>query len=241
MRRAGASPAPRGFTLVELLVVISIIALLVGILLPTLGAARGAGRGVACLANARSIGQAALMFADDHGGRWVSWSPGTDRKMLLVPYLEQTATNAEHRDADVWNCPENANPTRPDPLDPSRRVVLEASYGFNTNLNRKRIHQVRAPSDTVGLADGGINDLGQPRDATHLWPPSWKGRPDAGSFECRPNARHGERASVAWLDGHADTRRMEPPFYAGPVGVWTGNNVFDRRDPAYKDGLWDLH
>ena len=49
-----------GFTLVELLVVVSIIALLIGILLPALGSAREAAREAACKANLRSVGQGVL-------------------------------------------------------------------------------------------------------------------------------------------------------------------------------------
>ncbi|MEM7682807.1 MAG: prepilin-type N-terminal cleavage/methylation domain-containing protein [Planctomycetota bacterium] len=53
------------FTLIELLVVIAIIALLIGILLPALSAARNAARTTACLANVRSMGQAAATSAVD--------------------------------------------------------------------------------------------------------------------------------------------------------------------------------
>lgn len=52
-----ADPNRRGFTLVELMVVISIIALLVGLTIPALGSARETSRRVKCLANLRSFGQ----------------------------------------------------------------------------------------------------------------------------------------------------------------------------------------
>jgi prepilin-type processing-associated H-X9-DG protein len=56
------------FTLVELLVVIGIIALLVGILLPTLGRARESANTVKCMANMRSIGQAMMIYVGESKG-----------------------------------------------------------------------------------------------------------------------------------------------------------------------------
>ena len=54
------------FTLVELLVVISVIALLMGILVPVLGRARSAARRVACQSNLRQIGVAFRAYLDDN-------------------------------------------------------------------------------------------------------------------------------------------------------------------------------
>src|ERR1041385_7866302 len=65
-------PMPRrrskGFTLVELLVVIGIIALLVGILLPTLGKARSAANRVKCLSNMRQLATALFLYATEAHG-----------------------------------------------------------------------------------------------------------------------------------------------------------------------------
>ena len=83
----GSTPAltPKGFTLVELLVVIGIIALLVAILLPTLSAARRSARGVACLANLKAIGQQTIAY-------------GNDNKQAILPTIIWGAGNVD----DHW-------------------------------------------------------------------------------------------------------------------------------------------
>lgn len=60
-----------GFTLIELLVVVAIIALLMGILLPTLGQVRRIAQRAVCAVSAKGLVQANAFYAADHGDHYV--------------------------------------------------------------------------------------------------------------------------------------------------------------------------
>jgi prepilin-type N-terminal cleavage/methylation domain-containing protein len=66
MPTEGRSGRTRAFTLIELLIVVSIITLLIAILLPSLGRAREQAREVVCLSNLQQLGAGATMYMNDH-------------------------------------------------------------------------------------------------------------------------------------------------------------------------------
>jgi len=79
-----------GFTLVELLVVIGIIALLISVLMPALNAAREAARGVEAQSNQKQIANALLMYANSNGGLL----PKASTQAGWQPQYEVLTTNA---------------------------------------------------------------------------------------------------------------------------------------------------
>ena len=76
-----------GFTLIELLVVIAIIAILAGLLLPSLASSKEQGRKTKCFNNARQIMLACLLYTEDRGGRLPCGSletPGRNTKGYMT-------------------------------------------------------------------------------------------------------------------------------------------------------------
>lgn len=239
MRRFRSSKRP-AFTLVEILVVVAIIAILAAILFPAFSRARDNARRATCGSNQKQLALACLMYAGDYDGRHISYFPGSDRKILLYPYIKQGKNNADSASLDVWNCPDNTLAANTTPVQPA------ASYGFNTLMNGVSQAAIQTPAETVMCADAGLNDDGTGRTATHLMPPSQA----TNSSLCRPSARHFGGVVVAWMDGHVKWMKMGRPFYPLNVADGLGNGVItpdnsanpnDPNQPNYRNQLWDLN
>ncbi|MGD0814903.1 MAG: prepilin-type N-terminal cleavage/methylation domain-containing protein [Verrucomicrobiota bacterium] len=91
MPAAKSSLSERGFTLVELLVVIATIAILAALLLPAMAAAKANGKRVACISNLRQIGLAVRTYSIDYGGL-IPYGPKAPP--FLNPYDLYTSTGA---------------------------------------------------------------------------------------------------------------------------------------------------
>lgn len=129
--------APRGrhaFTLVELLVVVAILAMLIGLLLPAVQAARSAARQTQCRSNMRQLGLAVLMFCDSNNGRFplLAYHNNDDSEenelqkswiATLQPYLESVD--------QVRFCPEDSDGVE-------GRIPTATSFAMNGYLRARR-------------------------------------------------------------------------------------------------------
>jgi prepilin-type N-terminal cleavage/methylation domain-containing protein/prepilin-type processing-associated H-X9-DG protein len=136
----------RGFTLVELLVVIGIIALLISILIPALGNARRSSNTVKCLSNLRQIGIAYQMYAIEHRGHWpvavhevgnTKFPVAEERRWpdLTAPFVSSTQQfkyddlETIRANSVVWGCPEWTKTIEYDPAKFADKVRV--GYGMN--------------------------------------------------------------------------------------------------------------
>jgi prepilin-type N-terminal cleavage/methylation domain-containing protein/prepilin-type processing-associated H-X9-DG protein len=128
-------PQQRGFTLTELLTVIAIIALLIGLLLPTLSRARQAANRVACLSNLRQLAAATLAYVAENKQRlpeagasnsfdsgyspratglppWSPLPPSYGQGAYVLPCVAQLLERWCGPGIGLWSCP-GAGQTNP--------------------------------------------------------------------------------------------------------------------------------
>jgi prepilin-type N-terminal cleavage/methylation domain-containing protein len=108
IRQRSAYRSGRGFTLVELLVVIGIIALLIAMLLPALSKAREQSHRTACLSNLRSLGQSMYLYCHSNRDRLPNCSPTAGQDILGGLALVELAAN--YTQPEIFHCPSDSDP-----------------------------------------------------------------------------------------------------------------------------------
>ena len=127
-RRPAASR--HGFTLVELLVVVAIIALLVSILLPTLGKAKEQARTVMCMSNIRGLGLSFTFYTDEND----DWLPA-GASSSIDEYTWDSILQPYYDVYGLLHCPSDRLERRWDSYGTPEENRYPRSYAINTTVS----------------------------------------------------------------------------------------------------------
>jgi prepilin-type N-terminal cleavage/methylation domain-containing protein/prepilin-type processing-associated H-X9-DG protein len=130
-------PQKRGFTLVELLVVIGIIAVLIGILLPTLSKARESSRRTACAAQLRDVANLFQMYLNENRQRVprVNPTPSVPNLVPGAPSIYEVFDRYTKEGRLGWRCPADRIITSPHPTFETYFEKEGGSYEYNPWFN----------------------------------------------------------------------------------------------------------
>jgi prepilin-type N-terminal cleavage/methylation domain-containing protein/prepilin-type processing-associated H-X9-DG protein len=207
-REATVSRRRQGFTLIEMLVVIGIIAVLAAILFPVFSAARKSARRAACVSNLRQLVQAQKMYSDDNDRGLIPartyGAPGTlgyTWCLTLQPYIGNK---------QILICGEDDKPQLA-----LSSTDLPHSYGINYNLTFN-VAFTGAPFTYSMASVNRTTDLLIFFDLAST--ANAMGASYYSGGVARMSTRHMGKCGVGFLDGHA--KMMEPKATAGSTNMW---------------------
>lgn len=207
----------RGFTLIEVLVVVAVIGLLMSILLPSLGAAREASRQTVCASNLRQMMMGLRMYADENS-RWLPTAEPPSREypdhrhwFMNASLLKRVNAPLRYTEAGEPIGPAKAGtvlicPSHPDPATwrDGTPLAYGLSYGMNgtwglggrpDHVRPRRMDEFKREAEVMAFMDAGGSDAAPGIVLYRMCPKE------------NIQFRHRGRSSVAYVDGHVGARR----------------------------------
>lgn len=244
--RQAATGKKRGFTLIEILVVVAIIGLLAAILFPVFARVRENGKRTACTSNLKQLALAARMYSQDYTQTYMPIQLADAADVSATnPYGWADAMSPYIKSIQLFQCPSDTRPVCAAghglPVDPTINKLKPSDttatcgytdYQMNAEMGEVTREQVKSPTQTILFTEGSGNlsrltgngcrttAAGSATDAIFTSPYGCTVSTATGVLDNRAGSRHLDGYNFAFADGHVKWFKMP------------ADKIYNRNTPA---------